>query len=285
MRIKILILSALTIMTATKGTYAQIEHIEPPFWWTGMKHSGLQLMVHGEDIAGSSVSIDYEGVSLKSAERTGNNNYLFINLDISPETEPGSFRIQFTDDRGNTVEKEYKLLEREPGSAERKGFDSTDVMYLIMPDRFANGDPSNDEVEGMKEGLNRRKRYGRHGGDIKGIYDHLDYIADMGFTAIWLNPVLENDMKEWSYHGYAATDFYNVDRRFGTNEDYVELISAAKEKGMKVIGLTGKNGGKMADLCDILINTPEAKFSDRIQEIHIKVIHIMILLIEAGLAK
>jgi len=235
MKIKLLILTALAIMIAQNNTYAQIEHIEPPFWWTGMKHSGLQLMVHGEDIAESAVSIDYEGVSLKSVEHTGNNNYLFINLDISPETEPGSFMIKFTDEQGNTVEKEYKLLKREPGSADRKGFDNSDVMYLIMPDRFANGDPSNDEVEGMKEGLNRRKRYGRHGGDIKGIRDHLDYIADMGFTAIWLNPVLENDMKEWSYHGYAATDFYNVDRRFGTNEDYVELIKEAKEKGMKVV--------------------------------------------------
>jgi hypothetical protein len=235
MRIKILLLFALTIMTATKSTYSQIEHIEPPFWWTGMKHSALQLMVHGEDIAGSSVSIDYEGVSLASVEHTGNRNYLFINLDISPAAEPGSFMITFTDENDNTVEKEYKLLKRDPGSAERKGFDNSDVMYLIMPDRFANGDPSNDEIEGMKEGLNRRKRFGRHGGDIKGIRDHLDYIADMGFTAIWLNPVLENDMENWSYHGYAATDFYKVDRRFGTNEEYVELIREAKEKGMKVI--------------------------------------------------
>ena len=235
MRIKILVLSVLTIMTATIKTYAQIDHIEPPFWWTGMKHSALQLMVHGEGIAGSSVSIDYEGVSLQSVEHTGNSNYLFINLDISPATEPGSFMITFTDANGNTIEKEYKLLKRDPGSAERKGFDNSDVMYLIMPDRFANGDPSNDEIEGMKEGLNRRKRFGRHGGDIKGIRDHLDYIADMGFTAIWLNPVLENDMKEWSYHGYAATDFYKVDRRFGSNEEYVELIREAKEKGMKVI--------------------------------------------------
>ena len=235
MRIKILVLSVLTIMTATIKTYAQIDHIEPPFWWTGMKHSALQLMVHGEGIAGSSVSIDYEGVSLQSVEHTGNSNYLFINLDISPATEPGSFMITFTDANGNTIEKEYKLLKRDPGSAERKGFDNSDVMYLIMPDRFANGDPSNDEIEGMKEGLNRRKRFGRHGGDIKGIRDHLDYIADMGFTAIWLNPVLENDMQNWSYHGYSATDFYKVDRRFGTNEEYVELIREAKEKGMKVI--------------------------------------------------
>ncbi|MBN1387907.1 MAG: glycoside hydrolase family 13 protein [Bacteroidales bacterium] len=235
MKFKLLIFTAIAIMIAKNTTYAQIEHIEPPFWWTGMKHTRLQVMVHGKNIADSRVNIDYDGLQLVSVDRTASKNYLFVNLDISPETKPGSFMIKFTDEHNKTIEKEYKLLERKPGSAERKGFDNSDVMYLIMPDRFANGDPSNDEIEGMKEGLNRRKRYGRHGGDIKGIRDHLDYIADMGFTAIWLNPVLENDMEEWSYHGYAATDFYKVDRRFGTNEDYVEMIREAKEKGMKVI--------------------------------------------------
>ena len=245
-------MSALAIMIVKNSTFAQIEHIDPPFWWTGMKHTGLQLMVHGEDISQSAVSIDYEGVSLKSVEHTGNSNYLFINLDISPETKPGSFMIKFTDDRDNTFVKEYKLLQRVPGSADRKGFDNSDVMYLIMPDRFANGDPSNDEVEGMKEGLNRRKRFGRHGGDIKGIRDHLGYIADMGFTAIWLNPVLENDMKEWSYHGYAATDFYNVDKRFGTNEDCVELIKEAKENPIKNITLNVFSNNRVKSAMDSL---------------------------------
>jgi len=214
---------------------AQIERTEPPFWWTGMKNTSLQLMVHGTNIGGSTVNIDYEGVSLISVEHTTNGNYLFLNLDISPEARPGVCRIEFIDRKGNKIVKEYRLLQRQAGSAERKGFDNSDVIYLIMPDRFANGDPGNDETEGMKEGLNRRKRYGRHGGDIKGIRDHLDYIAGMGFTSVWLNPVLENDMEEWSYHGYAATDFYKTDRRFGTNDDYVQLVSEAKEKGLKVI--------------------------------------------------
>jgi len=214
---------------------AQIDRVEPPSWWTGMKNSSLQLMVHGEDIASYRVNIDHQGVSLVSVDRTTNNNYLFINLDISPATEAGTFGIEFIKDDKTVYTHEYELLQRQEGSAERQGFNSSDVMYLLMPDRFANGDQSNDEVEGMKEGLNRRKRYGRHGGDIKGISDHLDYIAGMGFTALWLNPVLENDMAEWSYHGYAATDFYKVDRRFGTNDQYVEMISQAKEKGLKVI--------------------------------------------------
>ena len=214
---------------------AQIERIEPPFWWTGMKEPTLQLMVHGKDIAGYDVNIEYEGISLESVERTDNKNYLFINLNIDAPAKPGIFKIAFRKDNEDKLVREYQLHDRKPGSAERKGFDNSDVMYLIMPDRFANGDTSNDEVEGMKEGYNRRKRYGRHGGDLKGISDHLDYLHDMGFTALWLNPVLENDMEQWSYHGYAATDFYKVDRRFGSNEDYVQLVKKAREKGLKVI--------------------------------------------------
>jgi glycosidase len=126
-------------------------------------------------------------------------------------------------------------MEREEGSAERKGFDKTDVVYLIMPDRFANGDPSNDDMPGMLEKADRNNPDGRHGGDIKGISSHLDYIADLGVSAIWMNPLLENNNPEYSYHGYAITDFYNVDARFGTNEDYVNLVKSSHEKGLKVI--------------------------------------------------
>lgn len=223
------------IMVTTIKTYPQADRIEPPFWWTGMNNPSLQLMIHGTDIADYRISIDYNGVSLVSVERTGNNNYLFVNLDISPDATPGIFNIDFKDGDKRIFTEEYELKQRNQGSADRQGFNSSDVMYLLMPDRFANGDPSNDEIEGMKEGLNRRKRYGRHGGDIKGIKDNLDYLKEMGFTAIWLNPVLENDMASWSYHGYAATDFYKIDRRFGTNEDYVELIRTARRKGLKVI--------------------------------------------------
>lgn len=230
---RIILLLALVILSTQSP--AQVDRIEPPSWWTGMKNTSLQLMVHGEDIADCRVNIDYPGVSLVSVDRTTNNNYLFINLDIPPATQAGTVSIEFRKADKILYTHDYELLQRQESSAEREGFTSSDVMYLLMPDRFANGDPSNDEIEGMKEGLNRRKRYGRHGGDIKGIRDHLDYIADMGFTAIWLNPVLENDMADWSYHGYAATDFYKVDRRFGTNGEYVEMIKQAKEKGLKVI--------------------------------------------------
>ena len=129
---------------------------------------------------------------------------------------------------------DYAFLNRDAG-LKANGFDSSDVMYLITPDRFANGDPSNDEITGMKEGLNRSFDGGRHGGDIKGILDNIDYIKELGFTAIWLNPILENDMHTYSYHGYAATDFYKVDARYGTNEEYKELCQVAQSKGVKII--------------------------------------------------
>ncbi len=235
MKIRYLLLSLLFIMSTGTKIYSQIDRIEPPFWWTEMKHGKLQLMVHGGNIADFSVNIAYDGVSIESVERLDSDNYLFINLIISPEAKPGTVELEFFDGDDPVTLKEYDLLEREPGSADRKGYDNSDVMYLIMPDRFVNGDPGNDTVEGMKEGLNRRKRFGRHGGDIAGIRNNLGYMTDMGFTAIWLNPVLENDMEEASYHGYAATDFYRVDRRLGTNEEYVSLVSEAKAKGMKVI--------------------------------------------------
>jgi len=224
-----------TIIILSLSGMAQIDRIEPPFWWTGMNETSLQLMVYGKDIADYDVSINHESVELKDVHLTENKNYLFIDIDISPGTKPGEFIINFNHDSKDDFRKEYELLQREEGSAGREGFHNSDVMYLLMPDRFANGDTSNDEVEGMKEGYNRRKLYGRHGGDIQGIRDHLDYIADMGFTAIWLNPVLENDMKESSYHGYATTDFYKVDSRFGSNEDYRMLSKEAKDKGLKLI--------------------------------------------------
>ena len=214
---------------------AQVDHVEPPFWWAGMKNPRLQILVHGENISGNKVELSYEGVMLKSVSSVENPNYLFIDLELAQNVLPGKFDINFIKDGEMVHSYTYKLKEREQGSAEREGFNNSDVMYLIMPDRFANGDPSNDEVTGMKEGLNRKEPFGRHGGDIKGITDNLDYLSKMGFTSIWLNPVLENDQPEWSYHGYAATDFYRVDRRFGSNEDYRELGRIAKEKGIKLV--------------------------------------------------
>ncbi len=214
---------------------AQLDRVEPPFWWAGMKHPGLQLMVHGDNITGAGVRLEYPGVELKAINKLDNANFLFLDLELAPDVAPGTFRIDFSRDGRTVASYNYELKERAPGSSERQGFTSSDVIYLVMPDRFANGDPSNDAVEGMKEKPDRKKMTGRHGGDLKGIMDHLDYIEDMGFTALWLNPVLENDQPRSSYHGYAITDFYKVDPRFGSNEDYRKLCHMARERGIKVI--------------------------------------------------
>jgi glycosidase len=214
---------------------SQIDRIEPPFWWAGMKNPELQLMVHGKNISDTKPVISYKGVEIKYVSLVENPNYMFINLGLSPDVKSGSFDIKFMKGDDIFASFKYYLKERITGSSKREGFNSSDVLYLIMPDRFANGDPSNDEIKGMKEGLDRKDPYGRHGGDIQGIIDHLDYIAEMGFTVVWLNPVLENDQPEESYHGYAVTDFYRVDRRLGTNENYRKLGEIASSRGIKLI--------------------------------------------------
>lgn len=226
----------ITCLFISAGIPAQVDRVEPPFWWTGMVNPHLQLMVHGLDIAGSNPGIDYPGVRVKQVSRLESPNYLFIDLEISGSAKPGSFAIEFKDGKKNTGSFTYRLLERKPGSAEREGFNSSDVICLITPDRFANGDPSNDIVTGMREkAVDRSDITGRHGGDLQGIIDHLDYLDKMGFTAIWLNPVLENDMDSVSYHGYSTTDYYRVDPRYGSNEDYVRLCEEARRRGIKVI--------------------------------------------------
>ncbi len=218
----------------------ETERVEPPFWWTGMKNSEVHLMVYGEDIALTRPSIDYPNVSLERIITVENPNYLFLDLDIDKQAEPGDVEIAFRRE-GREYVHTYELKERRDNRNRHQGFDPSDVIYLIMPDRFANGDPSISEIEGMYEGVDRDEPFARHGGDIQGIIDHLDYIRDLGMTALWLNPILENDMPyDYSqqigfYHGYAATDKYRVDRRFGTNEKFVEMIDKAHEKGLKVI--------------------------------------------------
>jgi len=192
-------------------------------------------MIYGKDISTLEPEIDYPGVTTGEVIRVENPNYLFVNLTFDKDVQPGSFDIRFMENGDKTAGFEYKLLKRDTGSAERKGFDKTDVIYLLMPDRFANGDPTNDNMPGMLEKADRNNPDGRHGGDIKGIAEHLDYISNLGVTAIWMNPLLENNNPKYSYHGYAITDFYNIDPRFGTNEDYANLVKSSHEKGLKVI--------------------------------------------------
>lgn len=209
--------------------------MEPSSWWTGMKNPELQIMLYGKNIGKSDVKIDVLGVKLKSITSVTNPNYAFLNLEISDDAKPGNYQIQARS-KGKTIHVfPFTLNARKPGSAERKGFDSGDMIYLIMPDRFANGDPTNDNISGMIEKADREAPYGRHGGDLKGIIEHLDYIYNLGATAIWLNPVLENNQEHSSYHGYSITDFYRIDPRLGTNELFRELVNASHEKGMKII--------------------------------------------------
>ncbi len=217
------------------NTFGQIIRIEPPNWWVGMNCTELQLMVYGSKIAESNVEIDYPGISILSVSRLENPNYLFINLNIDKNTRAGEFPINFTKGQ-KTLIYNYTLERRAEESANREGFNNSDAIYLVMPDRFANGNPDNDINDHFHEKeLDRNHPYKRHGGDLEGVINHLDYIKDMGFTSLWLNPVLENNQKEGSYHGYAITDFYNVDPRFGTNEDYKKLCDQANKQGIKVI--------------------------------------------------
>lgn len=232
---KKLILIVISIALTFSVFALNVDRVEPTFWWVGMKNPTVQLMIHGQEIATTEISLNYPGVKIKSISRQSNPNYVFIDLLISPEAKAGNFPIEFRKNKKEAVSYTYELKNREPHSAERKGFDGSDVIYLITPDRFVNGNPGNDAVVGMKELPNRSHMNGRHGGDIQGIKNSLDYLSGMGFTSVWLNPVLENNMTQVSYHGYSTTDFYKVDSRYGTNEEYRELAQAIHQKGMKLM--------------------------------------------------
>lgn len=215
-------------------SYAVIKKVAPTFWWAGMKNPELQVLLYGDDISSSEVSISSKDIYLKEIVRQSNSNYLIIYLDLN-DAKAQKFDIILT--KGRKVTKvPYELKERTRKGSDIEGFTSSDVLYLIMPDRFANGNPENDVVPGMLENkVDRNEQYARHGGDFKGISEHLNYISDLGVTAVWLNPTQENDMKEGSYHGYAITDYYQIDRRFGSNEEFLQLVKEAHDKGLKVV--------------------------------------------------
>ena len=231
------LLACILLGTASIAAHAQtpaIAHMEPPFWWAGMQDQKLQLMVHGERIADLEPSLSYPGVRIAAVTRVQSRNYLFIDLVLDPKVRPGDVQIAFSG-AGRTASYSYRLLAREPGSRERMGFSSKDAIYQVMPDRFANGDPSNDSVEGMPDKLDRKGGLGRHGGDIKGMIDNLGYIKDMGFTQLWPTPLIENNSRAYSYHGYAATDLYKIDPRYGSNDDFRRLSNEAGKQGIGII--------------------------------------------------
>ena len=231
-----IILCAAPLVVGTNAHAADpaVEALEPPFWWAGMKHPVLQIMVRGESVSEFDPHIDCPGVRLVETHRVNSPDYLFLDLALAPDLAPGSCPIAFrSEGRIETIG--YRFEERGAESANREGFSSADVIYLVMPDRFANGDPTNDSVDGMLEQADRTNPDGRHGGDLQGLIDHLDYIAEMGYTQVWLNPILENNEPTFSYHGYSTTDYYRVDPRFGDNDLYRRLSAEARERGIGII--------------------------------------------------
>lgn len=210
--------------------------IEPPNWWTGFKNQKLQLLVHYPGISEYRARVDFPGVELVGQHQGDSPNYLFLDLRVIAGTMPGEVSLEFRKEGERPIRKMYPLKGRAMPASSYQGFSSEDVIYLITPDRFANGNPENDRVAGMRETkVDRSEPFGRHGGDIQGMLDHLDYIDAMGFTAIWPSPLLENDMAEQSYHGYAITDYYGVDPRFGTLDQYKELAEEARKRGIKLV--------------------------------------------------
>lgn len=234
------LLSLSFIMTALGMNAAvKIDRVEPTDWYVGMKDPSLQLMVYGEGIREAQVSTDYPGVRVDSLVRLDSPNYLLVYLDLSG-AQPGEMKLRFTMGKSKK-EVSYRLKARAMAGEERKGFSNADVLYMLMPDRFAQGKDHKAQVKGMNPYVEDRSKPSlRHGGDLQGIRDHLDYFTQLGVTALWLTPVLENnspDGKDGSstYHGYATTNYYRVDPRFGTNEDYRQLIADAHAKGLKVV--------------------------------------------------
>ena len=241
----------LNLVNVEDATPNDITRVEPLSWWVGMK-TDLQLMVQGPDIASYQVSIEGAGLSVKEVHPSDSPNFVFVDVQVSPSARPGTAYLVFSKE-GKTFKFPYLFREREKGSAQRESFTSADMIYLIMPDRFASADNSNDsshstiapkyddgslwrwEVPALPDVVDRQDPVARHGGDLKGIIDHLDYIADLGATAIWCTPLLLDNQPHESYHGYACADYYHIDPRFGDNVTYQIFVEEAHKKGLKVI--------------------------------------------------
>ena len=236
MKLKTLALSLLATFAANAAV--NIDRVEPTNWYAGMKNPSLQLMVYGKGIKQANVSTDYAGVKVDSVVRLDSPDYLLVYLNLQ-DVQPGTMKLNF-EQGGKKKQVNYEIKRRDmPGEA-RQGFTNADVLYMLMPDRFADGNVKNNVVKGMLDQCCVRTEPSlRHGGDLEGIRQHLDYFNELGVTTLWFTPVLENDMPSGgghsSYHGYATTDYYKVDPRFGTNEDYRRLVDEAHQKGLKVV--------------------------------------------------
>ena len=236
-----LLLMSIITMSAAKVKKPSIERIDPAFWYVGMKNPSLQLMLSGPGIASvSEVTTDYPGVRIDSVVRLDSPNYLFLYINVR-EAKAGTMTLKWKEEKGKWKEVDYELRQREMAGEERRGFDISDVLYLVMPDRFAQGLDHSRPIAGMNSYREDRSQPSlRHGGDMEGIRQHLDYFTDLGVTALWFTPVLENNSPDSdngysTYHGYATTDYYRVDPRFGTNDDYRRLIDDCHKRGLKVV--------------------------------------------------
>ena len=230
------ITSFLLLIAVSQGaTAGAIDRIDPPNWWVGMENNTVELMLYGDNLANGEVSSSSDGVIVSRVTSGDSPNYLWVTLELDKALGAQTVTLELTSKTNERVTIEYPLLARAKGSADREGFSAKDAVYLVMPDRFANGDPSNDSVAGLHEDADWQHPYGRHGGDLAGIIKNLNYLESLGMTQLWMTPVLENNQKEGSYHGYAITDLYRVDPRLGNNEDYVALSKAANKRGIGVI--------------------------------------------------
>lgn len=237
MKKSVLLVSLLCGALAMQAS-VKIDRIEPTDWFVGMKDASLQLMVYGKDVKDANVTTQYQGVRVDSIVKLDSPNYLLVYLNING-AKPGVMTLDFSN-KGNKTKVKYQLKSRAIDGDEHIGFSSADVLYMLMPDRFADGNTKNDQLAGMnKYKCDRTQPSLRHGGDLEGIRQHLDYFNQLGVTALWFTPVLENNSPDnngySTYHGYATTDYYNVDPRFGNNQEYRKLIADAHKHGLKVV--------------------------------------------------
>lgn len=231
----LMITTVVNAANKTTTSAATIDKVEPPFWWANMVEQELQLMIYDTEIVVSDVSTSSELVFVKSVTPAENEHYAFVTLVVMPEFKPSTIKLIFKSVDGNSIAMDYEFKARQINSAKRQGFSSKDVIYLVTPDRFANGDTANDSVEGLTEKLNRNNPDGRHGGDLAGLQQHLTYLSDLGVTKVWLNPLQQNNEPQYSYHGYSISDLYAVDARYGGNQALLNFSAAARDQGIALI--------------------------------------------------
>lgn len=234
MRKNISLLLLLLLLTSSISAI-EISRIEPPSWWVGMKNTSLQIMLYGKELKGGRVTTKEKGIRIISVTYGDSDNYIFVEAEILPRLKPGEYSFTVTKDNAST---EFKYIFEKKGNGGKltgKGFGPQDMVYLLMPDRFSNGDLSNDSHPDAIERAAYDKPYGRHGGDIKGIINSLDYLKNLGVTAIWSTPLLFDNESSASYHGYACADYYRIDPRFGSNELFKEYVNEAARRDIGII--------------------------------------------------